>query len=159
MSRYTNKITAAAIGTAVRENGDVLLIQRQKEPYSGLWSIPGGKIEFGEHPDAAALREFQEETGLTAAMERFCGCASEVVVSDEGESHFLLHIFRLKVAGGQMTEGHEGPLRWFTPTALGDQVVPSDRWLLQEMLLPSAGPHLVNLRSDNRSFMVQATLA
>jgi 8-oxo-dGTP diphosphatase len=43
---------------------EVLLIRRAKEPAKGLWSVPGGGVEFGERLKDAAMRELEEETGL-----------------------------------------------------------------------------------------------
>ncbi len=44
--------------------GQVLLIERAREPDKGGWAFPGGHVEPREHPMGAALREFQEETGV-----------------------------------------------------------------------------------------------
>src|SRR5438876_400011 len=54
---------AAAVVT-LRPPGEVLLIQRAKEPNLGRWSFPGGALEPGETARAAARRETREETGL-----------------------------------------------------------------------------------------------
>jgi ADP-ribose pyrophosphatase YjhB (NUDIX family) len=48
---------------AVKE-GQLLLVRRAIEPYYGYWDIPGGFLEAGEHPEAGAIREMEEETGL-----------------------------------------------------------------------------------------------
>ena len=137
---------------AVREDGHVLMIHRQKEPYKGLWAVPGGKLEIGEHPDQAVLREFREETGLEAEIERYCGCASEVLAEN---SHFLLYVFRLKVTGGTLTESHEGPLRWLDPATLDGLAIPSDLWMIRQMLLPQNGPALVTLRALETSVIIE----
>lgn len=44
--------------------GRLLLIQRGHDPHRGLWSLPGGRIEAGESPEQAVVREVREETGL-----------------------------------------------------------------------------------------------
>lgn len=43
----------------------VLLIQRGNPPFQGQWAFPGGFLDYGEPPEVGALRELQEETGVT----------------------------------------------------------------------------------------------
>ena len=58
-----------AVGVVcLRPPGEVLLIRRAKPPNAGAYSLPGGKLEFGETLAAAALRELAEETGVTAEL-------------------------------------------------------------------------------------------
>ena len=58
------------VGAVIRDDaGRLLMIQRAHEPGQGLWSIPGGRIEPGETPEQAVVREVREETGLDV----FCG--------------------------------------------------------------------------------------
>ena len=57
-----------AVGTVCFKGEDVLLIRRGTKPLAGDWSIPGGRIEFGERAEAAALRELMEETGVNARL-------------------------------------------------------------------------------------------
>lgn len=53
------------VGAVVHDAaGRLLLIQRGHEPHAGLWSLPGGRIEAGESPEQAVVREVREETGL-----------------------------------------------------------------------------------------------
>ena len=57
-----------AVGTVCFKGEDVLLIRRGTKPLAGDWSIPGGRIEFGERAETAALRELMEETGVHARL-------------------------------------------------------------------------------------------
>jgi len=54
-----------AYAFCVRADGAVLLARMAPDsPDAGSWTLPGGGVEFGEHPDDAVLRELREETGL-----------------------------------------------------------------------------------------------
>ncbi|SLN74387.1 ADP-ribose pyrophosphatase [Roseivivax jejudonensis] len=55
----------AALAVVIRD-GATLLVRRRNRPDAGLWGFPGGKLELGEDPQAAAIRELREETGLRA---------------------------------------------------------------------------------------------
>ena len=57
----------------VVEDGKLLLVRRAVEPWRGRWDIPGGFCEYGEHPIAAAVRETQEETGLSVRATGYLG--------------------------------------------------------------------------------------
>jgi len=80
----------AAVVAVVR--GDRWLVQRRPDGglLAGLWAFPGGKVERGETPAAAARRELREETGLVV------GRLDRVGIVRHGYSHFSveLHVFR-----------------------------------------------------------------
>ena len=61
-----NNYPLIGVGTVVIHNDRVLLVRRSKPPYSGLWTIPGGKVHWGETLQQAAERELLEETGIIA---------------------------------------------------------------------------------------------
>ena len=59
------------------ENGEILLIKRNNEPFQGLYAIPGGFLEVHQETvEQCAMREAQEETGLTVEIERLIGVYS-----------------------------------------------------------------------------------
>ncbi len=60
----SKKTPILATGAVVFRGSDVLVIQRGKAPYKGHWSIPGGKVEYGEPIEEALKREVLEETGV-----------------------------------------------------------------------------------------------
>ncbi len=59
----------AAASVVIRKGNRILLVQRATEPGRGLWGIPGGLVKLGEKVSDAAIREVQEETGLTVKIE------------------------------------------------------------------------------------------
>ena len=134
----TERRIQAVVLSAVVEGGNILLIRRTREPYRGLWAIPGGKIEFGETAVDAVVRETREETGLTARFLHWGGVATETMAGPDGSvgAHFLLFIGVLAVDGGGLRDGPEGRLRWFSPAEVagGEGVIPTDRVLIERFV-------------------------
>lgn len=58
----TGSFLAASV--AIVRRADLLLIQRNRPPSAGLWTLPGGRLEPGETPEQCAIRELKEELGL-----------------------------------------------------------------------------------------------
>jgi 8-oxo-dGTP diphosphatase len=85
----------AAASIAVIRGSSVLLVERSKPPRAGLWSLPGGHIEAGEHAAAAALRELAEETGVSAELVGLVDILDVITHDDAGTltAHFLLAVF------------------------------------------------------------------
>jgi len=76
------------VGAVVFRGDSVLLIKRAKPPMQGYWSIPGGKLDYGEALKDAAIREVVEETGcaieITGMIDVF-----EALPSDPDQHDFL----------------------------------------------------------------------
>jgi 8-oxo-dGTP diphosphatase len=58
----------AAIFRRSGENWEILLIKRGREPFLGMWALPGGFVEMDETLEEAVERELEEETGLTGIV-------------------------------------------------------------------------------------------
>jgi 8-oxo-dGTP diphosphatase len=105
------------IGAIIIENGRVLLIKRGQPPLMGEWSIPGGMLELGETVHEAAIREAQEETGLTVQPGELLGVFDRVIrdEKDQVRYHYVLIDFLCRRIGGEvMAGGDADEARWFT---------------------------------------------
>lgn len=56
-------------GTVIHRKGRLLVVKRAEEPHKGVWAFPGGRVEAGETPMGAAVREAKEEVGLDVEIE------------------------------------------------------------------------------------------
>lgn len=88
----------------------VLMLRRNKEPFAGYWTAPGGKLQFGEDPRQAVMREMNEETGLFVQAPSLRLVVAEI--SPNPLYNWLLFVFRTSDASGQLRECQEGTLRW-----------------------------------------------
>ena len=93
-------------------NDKVLLLCRKKEPFIGHWIAPGGKIERGESPRDAAIRELKEETGLSAGHAQLRAVVTETSGRDDWQ--WLIFVYRADDPQGAVeSDEREGELRWF----------------------------------------------
>jgi 8-oxo-dGTP diphosphatase len=73
------------VGAVVVRDGSLLMIRRNKEPYTGRWSVPGGTLERGEYLTDAVRREVLEETGIEVDVGDLLGILEWV-----GEPHYVI---------------------------------------------------------------------
>lgn len=113
----------AAVGVACFRGDDVLLIRRGTPPLKDAWSLPGGRIEWGERAADAALRELKEETACDAAIVGLIDVVDAVLSRRAGEEtpwgHYVLVDYAARWTGGEPLAGDDArAARFFSPTEL-----------------------------------------
>ena len=90
-----NSLPRPASSAILERDGHFLLVLRRNPPSADMYAFPGGRAEEGETPDDAALREFKEETGITARNPRLFETYDLRSHAPDGTltSHFLLSVF------------------------------------------------------------------
>ncbi|HWC39744.1 MAG TPA: NUDIX domain-containing protein [Acidimicrobiales bacterium] len=111
------------VGAVAVAEGALLLVRRGRGPGSGLWSVPGGRVEAGETVRQAVVREVAEETGLEADCGDLLGWAERI----GPRHHFVILDFlvtvnddRQPVAGDDAAEAGWFPLPLVARLALVD---------------------------------------
>lgn len=105
--------TLAVIAITLRGD-EVILVQRRKEPQKGTWGYPGGSVEPGESLRDAALRELQEETGITAEVGPLIDVIEVIGFDPEGHHHhFALVALLCHYLDGELQAGDDAAdCRW-----------------------------------------------
>jgi 8-oxo-dGTP diphosphatase len=109
MSRF---LPVPAAGVVCLRGEEVLLIRRGKPPRMGEWSLPGGRIEFGERAADAALRELREETGVEAELLGLIDVVDGVFPPDR---HYVLIDFAARWLSGEPVPGDDAAEAAFYP--------------------------------------------
>jgi 8-oxo-dGTP diphosphatase len=104
-----------AVGVIIRQDDQLVLIRRAKEPSKGRWTFPGGAIELGESLQEAARREAREETGLLVEVGEVAAVVDNVVCDAGGRVryHYVIVDYYARPAGGSLQPGSDaGDARW-----------------------------------------------
>lgn len=107
-----------AVSAAIFRDGKVLLTRRARSPAKGFYSLPGGRVEFGELLHQALAREIDEETGLDIEIIGLAGWR-EVLPAAAGAGHYLIMSFAARwVAREPVLNDELDDYRWIAPEAL-----------------------------------------
>ncbi|WP_028166927.1 NUDIX hydrolase [Bradyrhizobium elkanii] len=109
-----------AVSGAIFRDGKVLLVRRARSPGKGFYSLPGGRVEFGEYLHTALHREVDEETGLKIDIVALAGWR-EVLPGPTANGHYLIMSFAARwVAGEPHLNDEHDDFKWLEPDAIGD---------------------------------------
>jgi 8-oxo-dGTP diphosphatase len=109
-----------AVSAAIFRDNRILLVRRARSPAKGFYSLPGGRVEFGETLHAALHREIDEETSLKIEIVDLAGWR-EVVPGPAGGGHYLIMSFAARwLAREPVLNDELDDFRWLAPDALGD---------------------------------------
>jgi 8-oxo-dGTP diphosphatase len=109
-----------AVSAAIFRDGKILLVRRARSPAKGFYSLPGGRVEFGETLHAALHREVDEETALKIDIVGLAGWR-EVVPGTSGGGHYVIMSFAARWNSGEPVLNEElDDFRWLAPDALGN---------------------------------------
>lgn len=112
----------------IEDDGRVLLGRRDIEPGRGLWGLPGGYVDWNEHPQDAVVRECSEEMGVEVEPLELL-TVQHIVLDDEG---IVFLPYRARLIGGAPAAGDEvQEVGWFRPNDLPPLAFPSHRQVLQ----------------------------
>ena len=108
----------------VDADGRVLVAQRPEgKPLAGLWEFPGGKLMDGETPEAALVRELEEELGVVTEP----ACLAPLTFASHAypSFHLLMPLYVCRVWRGDPCPREAQTLRWVRPRALRELPMPA----------------------------------
>ncbi len=125
-----------AVGAVIVRAGALLLIQRGQAPGKGLWSVPGGHVEWGESLTDAVRREVWEETGLTVEVGALAGVRDYIERDGDAVTHHfvLLDYYATVLHGTARAADDAAALRWVPLAELSTlNITPALLDLLREL--------------------------
>jgi 8-oxo-dGTP diphosphatase len=116
-------VVLVAAVALVDTDGRVLLAERPAGKHlAGMWEFPGGKVQTGESPEAALIRELDEELGID--VEASCLAPFTFASYAYPEFHLLMPLYVCRKWAGIVTAREGQRLAWVRPARLGEYPMP-----------------------------------
>ncbi|ASI34312.1 MULTISPECIES: NUDIX domain-containing protein [unclassified Exiguobacterium] len=113
-----------AVKGIIRQDHRILIVQRAAaDSGGGTWECPGGKIDFGEQPEASLIREIREETGLSVTVDRIAYASSFLTHSDR-QVILLVYFCTAETNAVSLSDEHDAYL-WADEAMIRKQIAPN----------------------------------
>ena len=123
-----------AVGVIVDQSRHILLTRRADHSHQGgLWEFPGGKVEPGEQPEAALIRELKEELGIDVTQ----ACLAPVTFASHAydDFHLLMPVYVCRRWNGEVERREHSDIRWVRPNRLREfPMPPADEPLIAHLI-------------------------
>ena len=137
-------VTVVAVGL-IRDDGAILLTKRPEgKAMAGLWEFPGGKLEEGETPEHALVRELHEELGISVSPPALQPLTFASHAYDS--FHLLMPLYICKEWSGKVSPQENQAMAWVMPDRLSDYPMPE----ADLPLVPFFNEHPIGVASGDR---------
>ena len=122
--------TVKVVAAIICSNGKILATQRGYGGYKDWWEFPGGKMEEGETPEDALVREIKEELSTDISVDKYL----YTVDYDYPKFHLTMHCFMCSLLGGSPVLLEHEAAKWLFPEELDSvQWLPADEEIVRKL--------------------------
>ncbi len=130
MSQFFEKKVINVAAAIIKAQNQIFATQRGYGPFKDGWEFPGGKIEEGETPEQALVREIKEELDTEIEI----GELVDIVEYDYPDFHLTMHCFMCTIKSGDLVLKEHEAAKWLTrETLYSVDWLPADKDLIDKL--------------------------
>jgi 8-oxo-dGTP diphosphatase len=123
--------TIEVVAAIIKHKDKIFATQRGYGDFKGFWEFPGGKMEAGETPEGALIREIREELNIDIIV----GELLDTIEYDYPEFHLTMHCFICTLNSGKIVLNEHEAARWLTKDTLSSvNWLPADITLIEKLV-------------------------